>query len=186
MFSVEYQVDNVIKFYLPFKSEMKECLIDFNDAHLILGLGFTVKESNKGSTALHLRSNRTERFPSQYIQRIIMNPSSNQVVDHINGNGLDNRRCNLRICTPQENNMNRRQSKGHGGTYRGVRRNKLGNYYVSMNHKNKKYYLGCFHHEIEAALAYDKAAREMKGQFARLNFPAPGEQSALVPSGASA
>jgi len=96
--------------------------------------------------------------------------------DHINHDTLDNRRCNLRICTHQQNGMNRRKRRPHAGKkcssrYSGVcwdKRAKKWRAYI--RHNGKRIYLGYFTSEIEAAKAYDKKAKELFGEFANLNF----------------
>jgi hypothetical protein len=91
-------------------------------------------------------------------------------VDHINRNGLDNRRANLRVCTNQQNCRNQR---GKGTGYKGVSLH-YGRYRarikVDYNDKN----LGTFDSAEEAARVYDKAAKEMFGEFAVLNFEDKG------------
>jgi len=73
----------------------------------------------KSNTCYARRTIRIGKKPKRvYIHRVIMNPPSNMEIDHINHNGLDNRRCNLRICTHQENTFNtngfKRKSKYKG------------------------------------------------------------------------
>lgn len=103
-----------------------------------------------------------------------MNPKQGEVVDHINGNGLDNRRKNLRVTTQMGNCANSRKPKNAAG-YRGVFR-RTGTYgvpyYAIIANCGKKRYLGQFHTAEEAAKAYDSAAVEAYGKFAQLNFPA--------------
>lgn len=99
-------------------------------------------------------------------------------VDHINGNGLDNRRCNLRPATESQNQANRQKTKGTS-RYKGVvwdtsRLRWLARIYP----QGKQIKLGRFVSEEDAALAYDDAARRYFGDYAALNFPRPGEQSA--------
>lgn len=96
-------------------------------------------------------------------------------VDHINGNGLDNRRDNLRLCTDSQNQANRHHIYNPTGTslYRGVTWNKsCGKWQVTIGHARRQRYIGVFECEVDAALAYDRAALELFGEFARLNFPA--------------
>lgn len=90
-----------------------------------------------------------------------------EVIDHINGNGLDNRRSNLRTVSHSQNRQN---AANYGKFLKGVhkRRNRNRNgYYAMINGK----YIGSYNTEIEAALAYDTAAKQFFGEFARLNFP---------------
>jgi len=104
------------------------------------------------------------------MHRVIMNPFPNQEVDHINGNGLDNQRLNLRICNHAENSRN---SKGWNSTdahpFKGVFRE--GNKWRAIiKFQYKSIYLGRFDIKEDAALAYDKKARELFGEFAEPNF----------------
>lgn len=94
------------------------------------------------------------------------------VVDHINHNGLDNRRRNLRIVTAKQNSWNMRSAKGRGtSNYKGVGwvKNKR-KWRASISIDNKPKHLGYFEDEKKAAAAYDKAAKEHRGEFAVLNF----------------
>lgn len=94
-------------------------------------------------------------------------------VDHINGDRLDNRKCNLRVCTRLENQRNQRPSKvGKSSRYKGVfwhrQRNKWS---AQISMRDKSTHIGVFATEEEAAWAYDDAARYYFGEFACLNFP---------------
>jgi hypothetical protein len=92
------------------------------------------------------------------------------VVDHINGDTLDNRRANLRVCTKSENNRNRRKLHPTTSRFKGVYKNTKP-WIALIECNGKQFVLGRFASEEEAALAYDKAAKEHFGSFARLNFP---------------
>lgn len=90
-------------------------------------------------------------------------------IDHINGNNLDNRIDNLRLCEHSQNLCNKRQqSNNNSSRFKGVSWNKNAQKWeVHASHE----YLGLFANENEAALAYDKRAKEKFGEYARLNFP---------------
>jgi len=92
------------------------------------------------------------------------------VVDHINLNGLDNRMSNIRVCGRHENSMNRPSTKG-SSIYKGVSYIKSRKKFKSeIRYKSKVMHLGMFNSEIEAAKAYDEAAKKYFKEFAYLNF----------------
>jgi hypothetical protein len=101
-----------------------------------------------------------------------------KVVDHINHNGLDNRRANLRVVSQISNTWNSRQGRRFGSSqYKGVswakRRSK---WVATISTNGKKRFLGHFDDEIQAAKAYDKAAKKYRGHYAYLNFPQKKEK----------
>lgn len=95
---------------------------------------------------------------------------SNIHVDHINRNSLDNRKSNLRLCTPQQNLCNA-EPYGAGSKYKGVSFNKKVKKYVANIKVRKICYLGTYNTEEEAAKVYDSAALYHFKEFAYLNFP---------------
>lgn len=97
-------------------------------------------------------------------------PESGLVIDHVNGNPIDNRIHNLRTCTPQQNSMNSRTPKTSTTGYKGVARLAGYNLYRAHITKNRKQiHLGCFESFEDAKKAYDIAAIELFGQFASIN-----------------
>lgn len=99
------------------------------------------------------------------------------VVDHKNGDGLDNRAENLRLATVGENNMNRKSVTVVG--FRGVDRAGQGRFRARVRVNGCRRHLGTFPDPLSAARAYDAAARSSGRGFAPMNFPGPGEASAL-------
>jgi hypothetical protein len=104
-----------------------------------------------------------------FMHRMIMRPRKGYVVDHIDGNGLNNRRCNLRVCTQRENMANRGPHGGASG-FIGVYR-KGDKWYGGIKYRGKFYYLGLFDDPVQAAQARDRKAYELHGVHAYLNFP---------------
>lgn len=108
------------------------------------------------------------RQRSLLLHRFIMQAGRGEQVDHKNGNGLDCRRENLRFCTHSQNVHNTPAKKGYKGVV-WVRKSLL--WAASIMVEGHRFYLGNFSSEEDAARAYDAAAVELCGEFARLNFP---------------
>lgn len=117
----------------------------------------------------------------EYMHRLILKVPPGKIVDHWNGNGLDNRRANLRPATPTQNMRNSQKRRVKASSrFKGIYWNKANRkWMVRIGENWRQRYLGLFVDEMEAALAYDRAARELFAEFAALNFPQPGEMSAL-------
>lgn len=112
------------------------------------------------------------RMVKRFLHRMIMNAPPGIQVDHINGDPLDNRRCNLRLCTHAENQCNQHVVRGRS-QFKGVTWHKQNRKWrARIVHHGKDIHLGLFDDEVEAARAYDAAACEFHGDFARLNFQA--------------
>lgn len=121
--------------------------------------------SQKGYAMIHgvVRGERKNVF----VHRAIMSIEDRSVhVDHISGDKLDNRRCNLRVATNHQNRFNQKPRKAnqYKGVYRCYKR-----WVAQITLNYKRHYLGIYKTEEEAALAYNKAAVELFGEFARLN-----------------
>ncbi|MGA2915023.1 MAG: HNH endonuclease signature motif containing protein [Sedimentisphaerales bacterium] len=105
------------------------------------------------------------------MHRVIMNPPSGFVVDHKDGDGLNNTRDNLRIVTIAQNTYNMSKRSGTSSIYKGVHREKRnGRYRAMISYRGYVIRLGSFENEIDAAKAYDDAAKDLFGEYAKLNF----------------
>jgi hypothetical protein len=111
---------------------------------------------------------RNVKHRTVFMHRFIMKPPRGKFIDHIDGNGLNNRRANLRFCNQQQNNFNRHG----GGRFRGVQKYPRSEKYRGVVHKNgKAYCTRVFDNPIDAARARDQLAIKHHGPFAYLNNP---------------
>ena len=147
-------------------------LIDDADAHLITGRYY--EQRVKGSRTSYARRAGPYRNDS-LLHRAILDAPRGVFVDHINGNGLDNRRANLRLCSHRHNLANRRKQTNNSRPYKGVTLKTekfLRKPWVASIGGHASYaYLGIYATAEEAAAAYDIAAVLRYGEFACLNFP---------------
>lgn len=108
------------------------------------------------------------RYPTVLFHRVVMGATRGQIVDHINGNRLDNRTCNLRICTHAENIRNRKISISNKSGFKGVYALKdCKKFRAEIKKDGIKYYLGNFDTAKEAHEAYKVASNKMHGEFGR-------------------
>ena len=116
---------------------------------------------------------RTQRWGGAshtvFLHRWIIEAPPGVLVDHVNGNTLDNRRCNLRLATHGQNTVNQRKRES-ARRFKGVRRYHQ-RFHARIKQSGVEVTIGIFRTEEDAARAYDRAATETFGAFARLNFP---------------
>ena len=104
------------------------------------------------------------------MQNLILPPPEGLFIDHINGDGLDNRRCNLRYVTMRQNNLNSPRRKDGQSRYKGVSYGKAsGTWRANIYLGGRQCSLGVFDTEEAAAWAYNNAARDAYGEYAFLN-----------------
>lgn len=111
---------------------------------------------------------RKLNLPKLRMHRLIALPLDHQEIDHVDRNGLHNRRSNLRIATRRQNTLNRRTESTSG--YRGVYETPNGTYQAKIKVSGRLLHLGTFADLDDAARAYDEAAKQYNGRFAELNF----------------
>lgn len=151
-------------------SRGKEAICDIIDFDLVSGHNWCAQKGRRTFYALtNVRTNGGQA--SVMIHRMILNPSNSRVqVDHVDGNGLNNRRNNLRLCSSSGNNKNRRLNINSSSGFKGVswhKSTKKWQAYIKLN--DKQIYLGSFAAKESAALAYNKAAKEFHHVYAKLN-----------------
>jgi len=103
-----------------------------------------------------------------YLHRVIAKPSQGMEVDHINGDKLDNRKCNLRVCTSSQNKCNRVTRKKTVSGFKGVRRSgTTSKWKAQINKDGVAYNLGLFDDPAAAFEAYKEKAKELHGEYAK-------------------
>jgi hypothetical protein len=117
----------------------------------------------------HLYAQARVNGRTALMHRFLMRPRKGRPVDHIDGNGLNNCRSNLRECTLGQNVANQRP-RGGSSRFVGVRR-RGDRWQASITCRGRHYSLGCYDDEVEAAKARDRKAVELHGVYAYLNFP---------------
>jgi hypothetical protein len=146
-------------------------LVDVSDfeALSVYRWGYITTRGRKYATRYERGSKRTKVF----MHREILGLTRGDKIqgDHINGDTLDNRRENLRPASHGQNQHNRKLQTNNTTGYKGVWFVKaIGRYRAEVKYKNKKFNAGTFDDPKQAALAYDKKAKELFGEFARTNF----------------
>src|SRR3990167_502602 len=119
------------------------------------------------------------------LHSLIVPAPTGYVVDHRDGDGLNNRRSNLRVATPTQNLRNARKMRTINGgstssSFKGVYRISDRQFKVTITVDGSQVYGGRFKTELEAARRYDELARKYFGEFARVNFPTANEVGCLV------
>jgi hypothetical protein len=149
----------------------KTAIIDAADADLVASYKWRAVRNKKQWYAC-----TSVRRKIVYMHRLILGTPKGALTDHKNGDGLDNRRVNLRSATHGDNARNRRGDSSQSG-YRGVSWNApCGKWEVSLSVDDKTLHFGLFSDAKEAALVRDEAARRFHGKFAVLNFPVDDER----------
>lgn len=142
-----------------------EVLIDDEDADLVATYKWSVA-IKRGVPYFQSTSK-----PSIQLARLILSAPAEFLVDHINGNTLDNRKSNLRLATKRTNAQNMKSNRGSTSKYKGVCWDKFRNKWrATIKVDGKQVHLGRFLTEEDAAKMYDKKAKEFFKEFARTNF----------------
>lgn len=152
-------------------------IVDDADFDLVSQFNWSLTTGGSGNKKQYAhRRNRTSGGLVLMHRFILDMPKRNGlVVDHINGDSLDNRRSNLRICKHGENMRNYRNAWGKEGI-RGVRTTPGGKYMARIRYQNKLYNIGTFDTQKDACIAYAFASSLLHGEFGSL----PGHDAFLA------
>jgi len=167
---ITYLDDNTIEIKL---TQGKTCLIDYKNYDLIKNhRWYYAKSSYENGYAQTLITIGDRRKVIQMHRIILSNILNNELkIDHINLNGCDNRESNLRTCTIKENCRNVNKHRDNKSGYKGVFKKKGRNKYcANIRFNGKLIHIGYFDTSEDAARAYDAAAIELFGEFAKTNF----------------
>ena len=159
---IEYDDYAEVVIYNKDRKEIGRVLIDLEGVELVKNYKWYINSHG------YVRS-----YAVGSMHRLIIGCPEGMVVDHINHNRLDNRKCNLRICTHTENNRNQnKQRRNTSSQYKGVCWNKKSNKWQATITINKRYkYLGLYESELEASIVYDRYAIMYYKEYAYLNHP---------------
>ena|SRR3990167_1812801 len=158
------------KIRLGVKSHMGHTLIDDEDFPIISKYKWFAFHSGK-RLKYALSTSRSFSGEKIFMHRLILGFPEKQI-DHINCDGLDNRKSNLRLCTSQQNKWNQRKREIGSSRFRGVRKSSKSNsWQAGITVSYKRMHLGSYKSEEDAARVYDRAANKYYGEFAYLNFP---------------
>jgi len=141
-------------------SKGEVALLDADDFEKVGQFSWTLWTDGKRKYAYRKKNGK-----NIYLHREITQATNKECVDHINGNGLDNRKENLRVVTNQQNAWNSRYSRGVS-KYRGVCRNGKNRWRAQIRILgNKRIHIGTFKSEEEAATAYQEFSKKYHGAF---------------------
>ena len=140
-------------------------LVDNEDYEMLSQYKWRIMRNNYALTTIKFNN----KWITKKMHRLIMNEPKGMQIDHIDNNGLNNQKNNLRIVTHSQNMMNKHKRWGVS-KHKGVsffKRDNNWRAYISIN--KKQIHLGYFNFEIKAAMAYNKSAKELFGEYANLN-----------------
>lgn len=151
----------------------KSAIIDLEDYSRAMHHGWALKDSDPTKEYVHARIAQIDgKHKTLTLHRFILGVTDPTIqVDHINGDGLDNRRVNLRLCDGASNSRNRKKDSRLTLTsrYKGVHRRENGKWRAAIRVNRKLINLGTFSEELDAVRAYNAAAVIYFGEFARVN-----------------
>ena len=165
---VIYRDDDIVKFEL---TQGKVVMVDTELYHLLTDYSWHAVSTKRMSRWYAKTDICVDgKFRGLPMHRLIINAPRDVSVDHVNGNGLDNRLSNLRLCTNQQNICNSAIRKDNSSGYKGVHRRYNGLYQARIIRNGARISLGHYDDPCLAAHIYDAAAKYFYGEFAKVNF----------------
>lgn len=151
----------------------KVALVDSEDYEELMKYKWRVEEKGKNFNLFYASRVTSRKYTPKhkniYMHRHLLNPPKGMEVDHIDGNGLNNTRSNLRVCTHSENNCNRQMSSTNTSGFKGVSWHKAAKKWrATINLSNKHIHIGTFSTPLEAYEAYCEACVKYHGEFSRI------------------
>ncbi len=153
------------------KANGRIALVDDADYDLVMGHRWRIETTTSPSlfyVVTKIYRPDLARYKMTYMHTLL---TGWPMTDHIDHDGLNNQRYNLRPATRAQNMMNKRRQRHSGSRFKGVERLPSRSYRARIALDGKRLSLGCFDDDVSAALAYDAAALRYFGEFACLNFP---------------
>jgi hypothetical protein len=147
-------------------------IIDDEDFERVSKYKWSISSNAKGFHYAHAKVKINGKTTLIRMHRFITNAPKGVFVDHINGQTLDNQKHNLRFCTNQQNVFNSHKPITNTSGYKGVtlkKRHTTKRWCARITYNDKRIHLGYFATKEEAAYAYNEKAKELYGEFARLN-----------------
>lgn len=165
----QYELSDNGKYYRIYFIDKSFFLIDSDDFKLVSV--YTWSKGKRGYPIAHKSRKSEDGNKTFTLHRYLYDFPIHCDIDHIDGNKMDNRRFNLRICSHQQNTFNQKLRKTNTSGYYGVSKHKSANLYEAYIHYNgKKKYLGLYSTAEEAAVVRDNEAIRLFGEYAKLNF----------------
>lgn len=145
-----------------------EAIVDLEDVSTVAGFNWWANVHARNIYATTAVRSIASGPTSIYMHRLIMNAPDDMQVDHISGNGLDNRRQNLRLCTISQNRFNQRKSIRNTSGFKGVSFHaQSGKWRAMIGYKKKMKHIGLFDTPEDAHAAYCSTAKDLYGNFSR-------------------
>lgn len=147
----------------------QEVLVDDEDFDRVSVFSWTISKGYARRTVHVAMVNGKQVTTTVSMHRFILNSPEDKWVDHINGNRLDNRKSNLRLTDAFGNGRNKSRQRNNSSGYIGVSKTRNGKFAAYIMSQGKRYNLGRYKTAEEAAKVRDSRAKELHGEFAKLN-----------------